>query len=220
MIANTTPGEARAVWDLPLRIFHWLLPLLIGFSWWSAENHQMEWHQRSGLALCMLISFRLVWGVLGSSTARFASFVKGPASVLAYLRGNSSWGGAGHSPLAGWSTLAMLAALAVQIVSGTLAVDVDGIESGPLSHLVSFDGGRQAAAIHEISFNLLLALIALHLLAIAYYQIIKRQRLIGPMIKGKAAHADDAMIPAPWWRLVLSLALAAALTGGVAQGFG
>jgi cytochrome b len=92
------------VWDLPIRIVHWAIVLLVGFSWWSAENHYMEWHYRSGLALCALVVFRVLRGFIGTSSARFADFVKGPRALLAYLRPREASPVAaalGHNPLAG-----------------------------------------------------------------------------------------------------------------------
>lgn len=173
------------VWDLPTRLFHWGIVILIGFSWWSAETGRMDWHYRSGLAALIFLTFRLLWGLFGSRTARFAGFVRSPAAVVTYLRGTQDAAHApGHSPLGGYSVIAMLGALCVQVGTGLFAVDVDGLESGPLSYLVSFDQGRAAAEVHEIAFTLLQALIVLHLLAIAYYRL-RGRRLIGPMLTGR-----------------------------------
>lgn len=180
------------VWDLPTRLFHWLIVLLFGFSWWSAETGLMDWHYRSGLAALVLLTFRLLWGIFGSDTARFAHFVKSPADVLGYLRRPAgSPHAAGHSPLGGYSVIAMLLVLAVQIGTGLFAVDVDGLESGPLSPLVSFGQGRAAAAVHEASFAALQALIVLHLLAIAYYRL-RGRRLTMPMVTGRDPQLDTA----------------------------
>ena len=93
-------SEARPkqrVWDLPTRIAHWLLAALIAFSWWSVKNHHTDWHIWSGIAILTLLIFRLLWGFVGSSTARFSGFVRGPRAVLDYLRGE--WRGIGHTPL-------------------------------------------------------------------------------------------------------------------------
>ncbi|MDR2856586.1 MAG: cytochrome b/b6 domain-containing protein [Novosphingobium sp.] len=173
------------VWDLPTRLFHWLMLLTVGFSWWSAEIGHMDWHTRSGIAALILLVFRLIWGVIGSSTARFANFVRAPAAVFAHLRrpGNAIHT-PGHNPLGGYSVVAMLLALAAQVGTGLFAVDVDGIESGPLSYLVSFDQGRTAAAVHHISFSVLQVLVVLHVLAIIYYRI-RGRRLVMPMLTGR-----------------------------------
>lgn len=173
------------VWDLPTRLFHWLIVLLIGFSWWSAETGHMDWHYRSGISALILLVFRILWGFLGSSTARFANFLRSPASVLAYLRQpRETIHRPGHNPLGGYSVIGMLLTLGVQIGTGLFAVDIDGIESGPLSLLVSFDQGRVAAKIHHLTFTVIQVLVVLHLLAIAYYRI-RGRRLIMPMVTGR-----------------------------------
>lgn len=173
------------VWDLPTRLFHWFIVLLIGFSWWSAKTGHMDWHYRSGISALILLIFRILWGFLGSSTARFSNFLRSPASVLAYLRRpKESIHAPGHNPLGGYSVIGMLLTLSVQIGTGLFAVDIDGIESGPMSYLVSFDQGRVAAAVHHLTFTVLQVLIVLHLLAIAYYRI-RGRRLILPMVTGR-----------------------------------
>jgi cytochrome b len=199
------------VWDLPTRLFHWLIVLLIGFSWWSAEYDKMDWHFRSGMTVLILLVFRLIWGVIGSSTARFANFLRAPATVLAYLRSpKESVHAAGHNPLGGYSVIAMLLTLCVQVGTGLFSVDVDGIESGPLSYLVSFDQGRTAAAVHHVSFTVLQVLVVLHLLAIIYYRV-RGRRLIGPMLTGRdpqlAADSGEMVGGGPL-RAVVTLAIA------------
>jgi cytochrome b len=182
------------VWDLPTRLFHWLIVLLVGFSWWSAETGHMDWHYRSGLTALILLVFRLLWGVIGSSTARFGNFLRSPAAVLAYLRRpKDSVHAAGHNPLGGYSVIAMLLMLCLQVGTGLFAVDIDGLESGPLSYLVDFDQGRVAARIHHLSFTAIQALVVLHVLAIVYYRI-RGRRLIMPMITGRDPQlASDAV---------------------------
>ena len=129
------------VWDLPTRLVHWLVVLGVALSWWTGETGRLEWHRWSGYGLLGLVAFRIYWGFFGSSTARFRQFLRGPRTVIGYLRG--AWPPApGHNPLGALSVLALLALLATQIVLGLFAVDVDGIESGPLSLYVSFDAGR------------------------------------------------------------------------------
>ncbi|MEA3298889.1 MAG: cytochrome b/b6 domain-containing protein [Pseudomonadota bacterium] len=211
------------IWDLPIRIFHWLLPLLLGFSWYSAENRLMDWHRYSGYGILGLLSFRLCWGLWGSHTARFSSFVKSPARVLAYARGGGQGpsGFAGHNPLGGWSVVALLLLLAAQVGSGLFAVDVDGLESGPLSYLVSFDGGRWLANVHGVSFNILLALVTVHLLAILWYEGVRKERLVLPMVHGHKALVGDAPPPlsAAPARLVAALASSALVVYLVSSGF-
>lgn len=200
------------VWDLPTRLFHWLLAGLIAFSWWSRHDH-LDWHRMSGFAIAGLLVFRLWWGIAGSSTARFAGFLKGPAAVWAYARGGGH-SGPGHNPLGGWSVAAMLLVLMVQVGLGLFTVDQDGFESGPLAKYVSFDLGRLAAQAHEIGFNILLGLIVLHLLAVGWYAF-RGRNLVGPMITGKARLEAETPPPllAPAWRFLVGLALAGGTFG-------
>lgn len=211
--------EKLRVWDLPTRLFHWLLVALFAFSWWSAENREMDWHRWSGLGVLGLVAFRLVWGVIGGSTARFASFVRSPLRVIAYLTGKAPHATAGHNPLGGWSVLALLAVIALQLWSGLFAVDTDGLESGYLSHLVTFEQGRQAAEMHEFAFNMAMILIAVHLAAILFYRVVKRRNLVAPMVTGRDGELDPAgqgLVPAGPVRFLLAAALAAALAWWVA----
>jgi cytochrome b len=181
-----TKSGAVKVWDAPTRLFHWSIALLFAVSWYSAKNGAMDWHYRAGLTALGLILFRILWGLVGASTARFARFLRSPAAVLGYVRRPAGSPVApGHNPIGGYSVAAMLLALSVQVGTGLFAVDVDGLESGPLSYLVSFDQGRVAAGVHEVSFNLLLGLIGLHVLAIAYYHVVRSRNLVGPMISGR-----------------------------------
>jgi cytochrome b len=173
----------------------------------------MDWHRYSGYALLGLVLFRVYWGVAGASTARFRQFVRGPRVIFSYLRGR--WEMLpGHNPVGALSTLVLLALLSAQIVLGLFAVDVDGIESGPLSSHVSFDAGRACARLHHQLFDVLLVLIALHVAAVLYYVLVKKQNLIAAMIHGKREYAQDlpAVVKASRLRLVLGAIVVAALT--------
>ena len=203
-------GAARvAVWDVPVRIVHWLFVLLIPFSWWTAEQDMMAWHYRSGIALLGLLVFRIVWGLIGSSTARFASFVRGPRTVFDYLRGRAEFV-LGHNPLGALSVLALLAMTALQVGLGLFASDEDGLESGPLAHLVDGDTAEEIAELHEAAFNVLAALIAIHVAAILYYALVRRKNLVGPMVTGRTeAPAGTApMRPGGALRFLLAAAVA------------
>jgi cytochrome b len=186
---------AQRVWDLPTRLVHVALIALFAFSWWSAENGELRWHRVSGYAVLTLLLFRIYWGFAGSTTARFASFVRGPRAFVAYARrlferpGERS---AGHNPMGGWSVLAMLALLLLQTTTGLFAVDTDGIESGPLSHLVGFSTGRRFATVHAFSFDLLLVLIGLHIAVVLFYAVYKRDDLVAAMLGGRKALPEGA----------------------------
>lgn len=184
---SSQPTASQKIWDAPVRLTHWALVVLVCFSWWTAESGRLDWHRYSGYAVLALLLFRIYWGLLGSTTARFSHFVRGPRQVMAYLRAfRQPVAFAGHNPLGALSVIALLAALLTQVLSGLFAVDTDGLESGPLAVWVSFRTGRQMSDLHELSFNVLLGLIVLHVLAIAIYRIFKRQDLLTPMISGKA----------------------------------
>lgn len=205
------------IWDLPTRLFHWLLVALIALSWWSAEYHQDELHIWLGMAVLSLLIFRLLWGFVGGSTARFANFIRGPRAVFGYLRGG--WRGIGHNPLGALSVVALLAMAGIQVVLGLFASDEDGLMQGPLAPLVSIDAADQAREWHEATFNVLLALIALHLAAIAYYRW-RGKNLLRPMITGKGAVEPgvEPLRPAKWWLALLCLVLAIGITRWIIAG--
>ena len=134
-------GATRVrIWDVPTRVVDWLMVILIAASWWTAEIGNLELHRYSGYSLLALVVFRVYWGFVGSSSARFNHFIKGPSSVFRYVRGPSPES-LGHNPLGALSVIALLVLLLTQVTLGLFAVDVDGLESGPLSHLVSFEAG-------------------------------------------------------------------------------
>jgi cytochrome b len=195
------------------------MAVIIPLSWWMATSGRMDLHRLCGYVLLALLLFRLLWGLFGSETARFAGFVRGPRTVYSYARGRVA-PGIGHNPLGGWSVVAMLAAIATQIGLGLFAVDEDGLESGPLSHLVSFDTGRRAAGLHSWNFWLILALIALHIGAILFYRIAHRRNLIGAMISGRARPeiAADPPKMAPLWHAAAAAAIAGLVAWWVSSG--
>jgi cytochrome b len=204
------------VWDAPTRLFHWLIVGLVAFSWWTAEEHMMDWHRISGLTVVGLLVFRIYWGFAGPETARFSRFIKGPGAVLGYMGKlfKPNYRAAfGHNPLGALSVIAIIIALVAHVALGLFAVDVDGIESGPLSRHVDFDTGRLAAEWHEVSFNILLVLIGLHIAAIAFYLVVKRINLIGPMITGSRKAGDvegppEGIARVPLWRFALGAVIA------------
>jgi len=208
----------QPVWDLPIRLFHWLLAALIAFSWWSVHNHHTDWHIWSGCAILTLLIFRLLWGLVGSSTARFSSFVRGPRAVVDYLRGR--WTGLGHSPLAALSVIALLVAISVQVGLGLFAEDEDGIYMGPLSRLVTSDTSDKVRDVHELWFNVVLGLIVLHVLAILYYRLFRGRKLTGPMITGRAKLEPgiQPMRPGKWWAALICLLIGLGITRWVIAG--
>ena len=211
------------LWDGPTRLVHWALAALILTAWLTAGK-SMTVHRWSGYAVLGLMVFRLWWGVAGGSTARFASFLVGPGRTLAYARklpGRAPGETAGHNPLGAWSVVAMIALIIVQAGLGLFSVDVDGIESGPLSDRVSFDLGRACAHWHELTFRVLQGLVVLHLAAIAFYAVWKRENLVGAMIVGGRRFQGmvTPLAKAPLWRLAVGIGLCAVSIWLIAKGF-
>lgn len=202
-----------AVWDLPVRLIHWSFVALIPALWLSAESGRLDVHETLGLIMFGLVVFRILWGLVGSSTARFSGFVRGPAGIRAYLASHRKGTGepvVGHNPLGGWSVLALLGLLAAQVTLGLFAQDTDAVASGPLNHLVGWDAARAASEAHEAVFNLLVAFIVLHVGAIAWYKLIRKDDLVRPMLTGRKAYDRAVTAPrmAPLW-LALIVAIAA-----------
>jgi cytochrome b len=215
---SSGPGLTQPVWDLPIRLFHWLLTGLIAFSWWSVEYGHTSWHIWSGCAILTLLIFRLLWGFVGSSTARFGSFVRGPRAVVDCLRGR--WTGVGHTPLGALSILALLLAVTVQVGLGLFSEDEDGIFMGPLARLVSTDTSDEVRDIHALWFYVVLGLIILHVLAILYYRLFRGRKLTKPMITGRAeiAPGTQPMQPGKWWVAAICLAIGLGITRWIIAG--
>jgi cytochrome b len=223
-LAPTAERRVR-IWDAPTRLFHWLIVALFGFSWLTAEIDRLDLHFLSGYAILALLIFRVYWGFAGSATARFASFLKGPRTVFAYARSLAARPGPvspGHNPMGGWSVAAMLLLLALQVGLGLFAVDVDGLEGGPLSDRVSFETARRIANLHSAAFNFLLALVILHVAFVIFYFAYKRQNLIAAMVRGSKRWPATAPPPsppfAPIWRALIGIAIAASLTAWIVRG--
>jgi cytochrome b len=208
------------VWDSPTRIFHWLLVGLIIFSVVTAKlgGNWTPWHMRSGYAILALILFRVLWGFIGSDTARFAQFVRSPQTVVRYLldtaRGTASRF-AGHNPAGGYSVLLLLATVLTQAVTG-LFIDDEIANQGPLYNKVSGSVVAWATRIHHWNEKVMYVAVGLHIAAICYYVFIKRESLVKPMLGGSKPWPDPAAAPqikfAPLWR---AAALAAAVSGFV-----
>lgn len=189
----TTPlaDEHIRVWDVPTRLFHWGMVALVFVSWLSADQGYMAVHLWSGLSLLALLLFRLGWGLMGSTTARFSDFLRPPREVLAYLRSQARGATilhAGHNPAGGLMVIALLAFLLAQVMTGLFAND--GLKfSGPLALFVSDDASDRLTRIYGIIFNIILALIWLHVVAVGFYHFVKGDNLVGPMVSGKKHRA-------------------------------
>lgn len=174
------------VWDLPTRLFHWLLvACLIGsLVTINLGGNWVGWHFRFGYAILTLLLFRLIWGFTGPRYARFSAFPPNPAAALAYLRGHRA-DEPGHSPLAALSVYALLAALLLQVGTGLFANDAI-MWDGPLRNLVSNSTSDRLTSLHQANRIVVLALILLHLVAIAFYTLIRRKPLVRAMVTGDA----------------------------------
>ena len=216
------------VWDIPVRLFHWLLVITVFASIVSAKlgGNWMEWHQRLGFFALGLIIFRLLWGVVGSQHARFSSFVRGPSAVwqtMREIRQPSSQPAKhylGHNPMGALSVMAILAVVLFQASSGLFADD-DILMRGPYADAVSKQFSDWLTKLHKLNSNVLIGLIVLHLSAIGFYYFVKRENLVKPMITGtKSATSAELQAvlpetPRPVWLAWLVVIVACALTYAV-----
>jgi len=202
------------IWDLPTRVFHWTLFLAVTAAILTGlqGGNWMPWHERAGLLILGLLVFRLIWGLLGSTYARFAQFLPTPRKILAYLRGY--WHEEGHNPLGALSVFALLLVLLFQALSGLFSND-DIAFNGPLYALVSKATSNGLTSLHRQGLWIILALVSLHILAVLFYTLVRRNNLIRPMITGwKPAPSDGSRAASarggPLWALLLALLLSAA----------
>lgn len=208
------------VWDLPLRLTHWLLVVTVVSAVITGKTGGLwiDWHGRIGLFILGLVTFRLIWGVIGSTHARFTAFIPGPAALRAHLAGR--WSGVGHNPLGALAVAALLAAVTAQAVAGLFAND-DITFSGPLADLLDKNRSDALTGIHGLLFNLLLVLVALHVAAIGFYVRIKGQNLLLPMITGDKTVPPQLAEPARGGgtaAFLAALALAGALVAVIGSG--
>ena len=206
------------VWDLPTRLFHWSLAILVAFSFTTGKigGAWMAWHLRSGYTILALVLFRIVWGFVGSDTARFTRFLHGPRAALAHGRevlARRHAPAPGHTPLGGWMIVAMLAAAAFQASTGLFSDDEIATQ-GPLAVKVSDAMVSRMTSLHSIGQWIMVALVVLHVAAIAWYRWAMDARLVGPMVTGwstlPASRQPPRMTPA-WIALVTLGACACAV---------
>jgi cytochrome b len=181
--SEATPLTRIRLWDLPTRIFHWSLvvAVTVAIVTGKAGGSWMELHGQAGLAIVGLVSFRLAWGFLGSRYARFLTFLPTPKTLLGYLKGE--WQGAGHNPLGALSVLALLTLLGAQAFTGLVGNDSNAFY-GPLFELVDESVSNKLTGWHHLMADGLLVLIGVHVAAIAFYLLIKRDNLVKPMVTG------------------------------------
>jgi cytochrome b len=206
------------VWDLPTRLFHWLIVLLLPASYVSERLNLMDLHMALGLTTMALLLFRVAWGFIGSDTARFGKFLASPLAAfrhLARIGVREPDTEIGHNAAGGWMVLLMLVLLAVQVGAGLCANDGGGSE-GPLAKYVGERWSDRLSLVHEINFKLILAAVALHVTAIVVYAAVKRHNLLRPMITGKKrlpAATRAPRLASPLLALLVLLAAAAVAIG-------
>ncbi len=185
------------VWDIPTRLFHWLLAIGFFSAWITYKANYMVLHSWIGYGMLTLLLFRVIWGAVGSPHSRFRDFVRGPGSVYKYLKGQSHHT-PGHNPLGGWSVVSLLLLLIAQAVTGLFNGD-DILFSGPLRAAVSSDVANALGSIHETLYFVILGLVGLHIAAVCWYHWVKKEPLVHAMIHGHKRNRNGAGKPASLW---------------------
>lgn len=209
------------VWDPWVRIVHWLLVPLLAFSWWTATTGRLQWHFLSGYAILTLVLFRLGWGVVGSDTARFGRFLRGPAAAIAHLRGfarRSPDREVGHNAAGGWMVLGLLLLLLAQAGTGLFA-DTGYGDRGPLARVVDSGVSDRLTGIHHRVVIGILVAVALHVLAVLLYRVVRGHDLTRAMLTGVKTLPAEVATPraAPAWRAALVFAVAVAVVLAIAR---
>jgi cytochrome b len=207
------PTTKVRVWDLPTRLFHWALAVTVATAIITAHvgGNAMQWHVACGMVVLILLTFRILWGVVGGRWSRFASFIYSPGTVLRYLRGQTRVDehlDVGHNPLGSGSVFALLGLLALQVATGLVADDEIATQ-GPLNRLVSTATASQATGWHkDIGQWIVVALITLHVAAIVFYKLKKGKNLVPPMVLGDKDLPAGTPASADGWKpRVLALVL-------------
>jgi cytochrome b len=220
-IDDTDPAVSRSrprpvlIWDVPTRLFHWLIVVLVAAAYVTERLNWMDWHARTGEAVLALVLFRLLWGLFGSETARFRSFLASPAVAARHLRRmfrREPDLQVGHNPAGGWMVMLLLALLLGETLSG-LYVNNDIADEGTLSGLVPVWLANAISALHGLVWDVLLAAVALHVLVIALYAVAKGHNLLRPMLTGYKLLPSSVGAPrqAPAWLALLPLGVGAAV---------
>jgi cytochrome b len=203
------------VWDVPTRLFHWLLVIFVIFSYVTGNigGNAMQYHEWSGFTILALLLFRLVWGFVGSRESRFMTFVRGPSAVVRYattLLRNDSTHYLGHNPLGGWSIIVLLFTLLVQAGTGLFAND-DIVTEGPLFDWVGRATSDWLTRVHKLNQQVIIVLVCVHVLAVLFYFFYKRDNLVKPMIIGvkQWSGADPLPETGRTWMAVVIAGLAA-----------
>ncbi len=217
------PNLLMRVWDAPTRLFHWAIVLLVAFSYISIQKDWIQLHFLSGYTILTLLVFRLLWGFLGSETARFRNFLHSPLEGfrhLAQFPRREPDTEIGHNAAGGWMVLAMLLALLAQVSTGLFSND-DASTEAPLAHHIGKAASDKLTEFHGTIFNVILGLVALHVVAIIAYALVKRHDLVRPMVTGRKrlpATFKQPRFANPLLALILLAASAAIVAGLVTLG--
>ena len=209
----STAWRPVKVWDLPTRVFHWSIVLLVFTSWLTNRLNRMDLHFLAGYTLVGLLIFRLIWGVLGSETARFREFLKSPADAVGHLRHlfvREPDQEVGHNAAGGWMVLGLLVLLVVQVATGLCSND-DILVEGPLAKYVGKDMSDRIGTIHAVNFKLIELAVLAHISAVLAYAVIKGQNLVRPMITGTKRLPVSARPPNMASPMLAAVAIASAV---------
>lgn len=213
---NMPYAETRLVWDLPVRVTHWLLVACVAGCWAThyAGVEWFQWHRRLGYGALVLVAFRIVWGFVGTRHARFSSFLRGPRAIIEYLRSGRET--IGHNPLGALGVVALLGLLGSQAATGLFAND-EIMNAGPFYGWIAPESSNRLTSLHRANSDWLLAMIALHVLAVGWYAIVRRRALVRAMFTGRK---DERMVPVAeaisGSRLPLALLVVALFAGALA----
>jgi cytochrome b len=184
-------AETRLVWDLPVRVTHWLLVACVAGCWAThyAGVEWFQWHRRLGYGALVLVAFRIVWGFVGTRHARFSSFLRGPRAIIEYLRSGRET--IGHNPLGALGVVALLGLLGSQAATGLFAND-EIMNAGPFYGWIAPESSNRLTSLHRTNSDWLLAMIALHVLAVGWYVFVRRRALVRAMVTGCK---DERLVP-------------------------
>ncbi len=208
--------KPNVLWDLPTRLCHWAIVCCVPLAWLTAELDRYDIHEWIGYTVIVLVVSRVIWGFIGSRHSRFSDFLAGPGKMLAYVRDGVT-ATPGHNPLGGWSVMVLLGLLLLQATSGLFNSD-EVFYNGPLYYAADTEFRDTLGAVHEWAFNILLGFVALHILAVCYYQFRRGDKLVQAMVKGRAEGKNGLFAPvSPWLALVIVALVSAALWWGLGQ---
>ena len=205
------------IWDLPTRLFHWVLVLLIIGSYVTIKTNMLALHMLCGETILVLVLWRLVWGLVGSDTARFSRFIRSPFAAIRHLlhfprREPDTQ--IGHNEAGGWMVLGLLALLLAQISTGLFGRNDEDFVEGPLSKLIAGPLSEKLMSLHFLIFDVLQIVVLLHVIAIIAYAVVKRHDLVRPMFTGKKRL--PAATPAPRMAsTVMAVAILVVASGAV-----